>query len=398
MSGATIDLYSAQFWWVAGLAIVALNGLTRPAARSWAQAAINLGVLVLLLRGSVAPVLCGVLSAWLALKAISRGGVPGKVALAAIGLADLALFVAHKLGPASLPAAWAGPAEAILTAVGFSYVALRLVDVARAVADGRQPPPSLPATVNYLLPFHMLVAGPIQSYDDFVAQPAVPPPPGVAGSLAALESIAAGLFKKYVLAALVEGLFLTGLRAPGPYLLLEVQLNYVWLYLDFSAYSDVALGVGRLMGVATPVNFDRPLLARNMIDYWERWHISLSQFIRRHVFIPVQLTLTRAGGGTRPLLTASIAFTVSFLLCGLWHNLGPRWLAWGALHAAGLVVCNAYRASQLKRLGRKGLNAYYTRPWPRVLGIVLTFEFAAIALAVATYPYQEIAPWTSPGR
>ena len=85
-----------------------------------------------------------------------------------------------------------------------------------------------------------------------------------------------------------------------------MQLNYLWLYLDFSAYSDIAVGVGRLMGVATPENFNRPYLARNMIDFWERWHISLSLFIRRNMFIPIQLALMRRTDGRRPLLVASV--------------------------------------------------------------------------------------------
>ncbi len=103
---------------------------------------------------------------------------PGRGAfLAALGgSATLALFLIHKrpeivgeIGPARI--------NPILIAVGFSYVALRFYEVSRAVLEGRHPAPGLAATVNYLIPFHMLAAGPIQSYDDFAAQPPVPPPP-----------------------------------------------------------------------------------------------------------------------------------------------------------------------------------------------------------------------------
>jgi D-alanyl-lipoteichoic acid acyltransferase DltB (MBOAT superfamily) len=145
--------------------------------------------------------------------------------------------------------------------------------------------------------------------------------------------------------------------------------------------------------VATPENFRNPLAARNLIDYWERWHISLSQFIRRNLFTPVQLGLVRATDGRRPLLAASVAFTVSFILCGLWHSVSLRWLGWGVMHAAGLVVCNAFRAALLKRLGRKGLNAYMTRPLPRILGIAITFEYVVLTLSAATYPFEDIFPW-----
>ena len=176
----------------------------------------------------------------------------------------------------------------------------------------------------------------------------------------------------------------------------EAQLTLIWLYLDFSAYSDVAVGVGRLIGVATPENFNRPYLARNIIDFWERWHISLSQFIRRNIFIPLQLALLRCTDGQRPLLVASLAFSVSFLLCGLWHQISLRWLAWGAFHAAALVICNLYRYWLTKRLGRKGVNRYVANRWIRLVMMALTFEFNVAAVFIVTYPF-EVPTWI-PGQ
>ena len=211
---------------------------------------------------------------------------------------------------------------------------------------------------------------------------------GIPSSLAAIERIVFGLFKKYVLANLIERAFLTGFRAPAPYFLLDLQFNYLWLYLDFSAYSDVAIGIGSLIGVATPENFNKPYLARNVIDFWERWHISLSQFIRRNIFTPLQLTLMRRTDGRFPLLAASIGFTVSFLLCGLWHKPNLPWLLWGGYQAVGLIVCNLHRAFLLKKLGRKGLNRYLANPWIRRASIALTFEFAAVGVLIVTYPTE----------
>jgi D-alanyl-lipoteichoic acid acyltransferase DltB (MBOAT superfamily) len=202
------------------------------------------------------------------------------------------------------------------------------------------------------------------------------------------------MFKKYVLAHMIEKIFLTGFRAEGPYFLVEMQFNYLWLFLDFSAYSDIAIGIGRLIGVATPENFNRPYLARNPIDYWDRWHMSLSQFIRRNLFIPIQLGLMRRTEGRHPLLIASVAFTVSFLLCGLWHNVGPVWLLWGAYQSAGLIVCYLFRAYLLKRLGRKGLNGYMANPWIRAVAVFLTFEFIAFSVFLVTAPRLELPSWS----
>jgi D-alanyl-lipoteichoic acid acyltransferase DltB (MBOAT superfamily) len=391
-----VDLYQAQFWWFVGLALLVLVPLTSGPARKWAFAALNLAFLAMMVEPgqgrSLPTVVAGLVLAWLVLKWAGRpGSGPWPVLIGGVGV--LGLFLLHKL-PHVGTRLGAGRAEAVLAAVGFSYVALRLIDVARSVRDGRHPPPDLPSTINYLLPFHMIAAGPILAYDDFVAQPAVPPPPSAGRSLVAMERIAWGLFKKFILANFIDRLFLTGFHAPMPYFLLEVQLNYIWLFLDFSAYSDVAVGLGMLMGVATPENFNRPYAARNAIDYWERWHISLSQFIRRNLFIPIQLNLMRAAGGRYPLLIASVAFSVSFLACGLWHSISFPWLAWGVCQAAGLIVCTAYGQALQRRLGRKGVKQYLANPRIRLLAIVTTFEFAAAVVAVATYPYGEIRWWT----
>ncbi|HWE35534.1 MAG TPA: MBOAT family O-acyltransferase [Isosphaeraceae bacterium] len=390
-----VDLYSLRFWGVAAVAVIALTTLSGARARAWAFALVNLAFLALHLdAAAMAVAVGGLLASFLVLRALGAGRPRlASAAVAVGGLAVLGLFVIHKVP--GLVGATGGSADRaglaglppILAVVGYSYVALRLVDAGRAVYEGRHPAPDLVATINYLVPFHMLGAGPIQAYDDFVGQPAVPPAPGPSASLRALERIAAGLFKKFVVALTLERVFLTGFLARGPYVFVEMNIQYVWLYLDFSAYSDIAVGLGRLLGFATPENFDRPFVARNSIDYWERWHISLSQFIRRNVFFPLQIRLMRATGGRRPLTAAAPAFLVSFLLCGLWHHVSWNWLAWGAVQGVGLIACNVYRAALLKRLGRKGLNRYMEDPRVRAAMVVLTFEFMAFALLVATYPF-----------
>jgi alginate O-acetyltransferase complex protein AlgI len=384
----TIDLALGDFWIVVCLAALVLTPLTNARLRSWALAAVNLGMIVALLRTDVVYIVVAAAFVW-ALLALAR--VHAAAAWAG-GAVALGLFVAHKL-PIWADTQGAGRLNPILTSVGFSYVFLRFVEVARAVGGRRYPAPGLAATINYLLPFHMLTAGPIQSYDDFVAQPAIPPAPTARETIGGLERIAIGLVKKYVVAEFLSGVFLTQFRAPWPYSALELQLNYLWLYLDFSAYSDVAVGVGRLIGVATPENFNHPYLARNPIDYWERWHISLSQFVRRNVFLPLQLTLLRMTDGRANLAISSVSFFVSFGLCGVWHQIRYEWLAWGLYQAAGLSACSAYKQFLLKRLGRKGLNRYMANPWIKALAIPAMFEFAAVGVWIVTYPYWETVWW-----
>jgi alginate O-acetyltransferase complex protein AlgI len=275
----------------------------------------------------------------------------------------------------------------VLAAIGLSYIFLRTVEYLRAIASGTHQGLGLSDTVNYLIPFHMLAAGPVMAFTDFRQQPVPAAALTRDDALAAFERIARGLFKKFVLAnGLIETVFLTDFKTGGAYLFFEVQMYYLFIYLDFSAYTDIAIGIGRLLGVATPENFNKPLGARNIVVFWERWHISLSQFVRRNLFIPVQLAGMRWTQGRHARLISSIAFGVSFVLVGLWHGLSLRFLLWGAGHALALITCNLYRDWLTARLGRKGAKAFSAHPVVHVAATVLTFEFVAFSLAFLAHP------------
>jgi D-alanyl-lipoteichoic acid acyltransferase DltB (MBOAT superfamily) len=370
-------------WLALGCGLLFLIPVRNARARTWLLTAINLIFLRLLLSSSkMISILALVVVIHFLLKAVSLKGWR-KGAVIALGAATLGLFLLHKL-PDSPGAP--GQVQRFLAAVGFSYVTLRILYLLRAVFEQRHPAPDFAGTINYLLPFHMLLAGPIQSYDDYVSQPGVPPPITTAQALRATERIAGGVFKKFALAFVLRSLFLTGFRSHGWHFALEAQVFYIWLFLDFSGLSDIAIGIGGLLGIKTPENFDRPYLARNMINFWERWHISLSQFIRSNLYIPIQLQLTRRTFGRQPLWCASAAFTVAFALCGLWHGLSARYLLWGLLNAGGLIATNLYRHYLRRYLGAKGVKTYLANQPIRVLATVLTFEFVAFSLSLIREP------------
>lgn len=378
MIGNVIQLNQLSFWAACfvGVAVTALTG--GAAQRKWCLALLNLGFIASLLRGEALAVVAAILLIRAFLYWLDRGRSPLLIA-ALLSSAMLALFVLHKLPDA---ATRLGLSEVgrVLALIGYSYIALRVVEVFRAVYEQRHAAPDLPSTINYLLPFHMLAAGPIQAYDDYARQSVNVRSPNTAEVLAGLERIANGLFKKFVLAYILQKLFLTDFQARGAYLLLEVQVFFVWLYLDFSAYSDIAVGVGTLIGVVTPENFNKPLGARNVIDFWERWHISLSLFIRRNLFNPLQLALMRSSGGRRPMFCVAIALLVSFVLCGLWHGLTIGFLIWGAAQALGLLVVRVYGQFLQRRLGKDGMKKYMASPWIGAAARAVTFEFQAVTL------------------
>lgn len=390
-----VDLAAAPFWAVLVCALLLLPIIREARPRATVLAFLNLAFLTSLYPPGLPSLLAGLAGFWVALRGLGQPRRRGLWLWATAGL-SLCLFMLHKRPD------WAadirmGLLSPVLAAVGFSYVCLRGVEVFRAVWEERHPCPGIVELINYLLPFHMIAAGPIQPYDEFRAQPAVPPPPTVEDVLSGMERLSSGLFKKFFLAQALNTVFLTGFRNASPReLFLEVQLFYLWLYLDFSGYTDVMVGAGRLVGVATPENFDHPLRARNIFDFWNRWHMTLSRFIRVNIFVPMQVTLMRRDENRSPLSAALISWFLAFFLSGLWHALTLPFLLWGVMHGSGLVICKLYETWLIKSRGRKGYKAYMANPWARALAVAITFEFVAAATALPFIPWSWMwSQWTT---
>ncbi len=373
-----IDLASAQFWLVAIGAIVLLTPLVSSWPRHIVFALVNLTFVSLIWNSPliVAWVLPGIGLFWLLLK--RKGRLAVLLGLLFAG----ALFVSYKFSRVGVALPALAPVNAVLAALSFSYVFLRAIDVLRAVHGGLQPAPGFIALLNYLIPFHMLGAGPIQEYTEYAGQKQIPDPLRKKEVIYAIERIVRGLFKKFVVAWLLAQLISTRWEAGGGWFLLEVQLHYIWLYLDFSAYTDIAVGLGILLGFRAPENFRNPFGARNLTVFWERWHITLSMFIRRTIFLPMQVALQRRTRGKYVLFCSCASIFTAFLLCGAWHAFTVKYVLWGCLHGLGLMTCILYRAWLQKRLGTDGVKRYLARRWIRVVATIVTFEFVAFSVAL----------------
>ncbi len=115
------------------------------------------------------------------------------------------------------------------------------------------------------------------------------------------------------------------------------------LYFDFSGYCDMARGIGRMLGIELPVNFDSPYKAVNIVDFWKRWHITLNRFFTKYVYIPL-------GGNRRGTARMYLNLMIVFLLSGLWHGAGWNYLVWGAMHGALYVLTRFWLKSVKPRL------------------------------------------------
>ena len=234
----------------------------------------------------------------------------------------------------------------------------------------------------YVAFFPQLVAGPILRAAAFLPQLAAPPARTTIDAARALELIAVGLVKKVLIAQLlatrlVDPVFESPADHSGLEVLLAVYGYAVQIYCDFSGYSDLAIGSALLLGYKIPVNFDAPYCATSPRDFWRRWHISLSTWLRDYLFIPLGGS---RGGRLRTL--ANVGLTM--LLGGLWHGAAWTFVAWGAFHAVGLIIHRGWAALPAVKTLREN------RAWG-VLAQVLTFHFVCAGWVLFRSPSLGVA-------
>jgi D-alanyl-lipoteichoic acid acyltransferase DltB (MBOAT superfamily) len=255
--------------------------------------------------------------------------------------------------------------------IGISFFTFESMSYVIDVYRRELPPhPSYLEYLTFVAFFPHLVAGPIVRPRDLLPQLAAPPrfEPGLASR--ALLLIGLGLFKKlaigdYLGLNLVDRVF----DAPLQYSALECYVAIVayavQIYCDFSGYTDIAIGSAALLGVRFPPNFASPYKAHNIVDFWRRWHISLSTWLRDYLYIPL-------GGNRRGRARTYLNLLITMLLGGLWHGANLTFVVWGALH--GLLLAGTRAFQELR--GARVASAAASRPrtFSRVLCVVLTFH------------------------
>ncbi len=186
----------------------------------------------------------------------------------------------------------------------------------------------------YVTFFPQLVAGPIVRAAEFLPQLATPPVRTGRDLAVGARRFVIGLFKKVFvadnLARLVDEVFANGQAFDTATVWLAVLAYTVQIYCDFSGYSDMAIGTARMLGYRFPRNFDFPYLARSMSDFWRRWHISLSTWLRDYLYISL-------GGNRRGPLRTGSNLMITMILGGLWHGAAWTFVFWGFFHGAALV-------------------------------------------------------------
>ena len=292
------------------------------------------------------------------------------------GLAVIALLYYFKVRAAVVDVGAGVPGDAtILIPLGFSYLSFELLHVVIERRRGRIPDLSLSELLAFVFFAPARVAGPIKRYPDFTA--------AVRDATLSMDHVYAGT--RRVLVGLAKKLFVADVLALTVAERPEVRsAGHAWIvvlaftfqiYFDFSAYTDVAVGFSRMLGISLPENFRRPYLAPNIREFWNRWHITLSAWVRDYVFLPTGRELFRTRLRGWPTVIAAISYLLTFLAVGAWHGLTLAFLLWGLYH--GLLLAG-YHAIRVKTPMRIAAHPLYRSPVVTACGVVVTFLLVAI--------------------
>lgn len=253
--------------------------------------------------------------------------------------------------------------------VGLSYIFFRVLHVIidrhqGAIAERVGPVSYL----NYTLNFCALVSGPIQRYEDHRRMECERLPLTLPIAGRALERVVIGTFKVVIVSlilsrwqhAATDRLAAGGGIADG---VLAAGLYPIYLYANFSGYTDVVIGAARFLRIELPENFDRPFLAPNVITFWNRWHMTLSGWLKTYVFNPLMLAaMRRVTNPARAPLVSVFAFFVTFFLVGLWHGSTSAFIVFGILTGGGVAANKMWQLVLQQRLGRAGARALAAHP------------------------------------
>lgn len=267
------------------------------------------------------------------------------------------------------------PTLSVIVPVGISYFTLQaiayLVDVAKGKVQAERNPARYLLFLSY---FPAIVQGPISRYSDLAPQLAEPKSLSFEDFRKALILVAVGLVKKVVvadrLAILVNNGFTQFAQLNGLVLYL-VAIGYaIQLYMDFSGCVDICRGVSNLFGIRLVNNFNRPYLATSIREFWSKWHMSLSSWLKDYVYIPL-------GGNRNGVARKYLNLLITFLVSGLWHGAGYTFFVWGALHAIYQIVgqMTAKARGKLKTL----IGVESGSLSERIYQVVITFNLVAFA-------------------
>ena len=265
--------------------------------------------------------------------------------------------------------------------LGFSYIAFRIIHTLRDRQMGRLPVVDLAEYVTYIIFSPAFTAGPIDRIERFIKDLRKPSAPGNDELLIAGQRFMMGLFKKFVVADALALIALNDTNA------LQIRsTGWMWIllyayafqiYFDFSGYTDIAIGTSRLLGIQLPENFSAPYQKPNLTQFWNNWHITLTQWFRAYFFNPATRWLRSWKKPMPAPVMIALTQIATMLLISFWHGVTWNFALWGLWHGVGLFIHNRWSDMTKVRAA-----AWATTPSRKTIlnvsGIIITFNFVAL--------------------
>jgi alginate O-acetyltransferase complex protein AlgI len=271
--------------------------------------------------------------------------------------------------------------------LAISFFAFEFVHYLVDVIKGHRPIKNIFHFSLFTIFFPSIVSGPIKRFQNFIPQ--------ISNGIKSpkLQEIIFGSaqvllgFSKKIIVADNAYLFVQLLEKQVKWNFYSVSLLMLLLAIrilfDFSGYSDIAIGIARMLGIHLPVNFNFPYIAKNISDFWNRWHISLSSWIRDYLYIPL-------GGNHGSIWSKFFNLFVVMALCGLWHGASMNFLFWGIYHGLGLGIHTLY-----KKACQQPDHIAARFPLPAIIAWSITFIFVCYGWLLFFYPFPEVVKLTN---
>lgn len=269
----------------------------------------------------------------------------------------------------------------IVAPLAISFFTFEFIHYWVDTKQGRITSHSFTKFLAFIFFFPTMFAGPIKRYEPFIPQLETAQA-SAKGVIAGFFRILLGLFKKVVIAdTLSEWVTVLNTKHDAalvsPIILWLAVLAYAGkIYMDFSGYSDIAIGSSKLFGLIVPENFSNPYIKRNISLFWKSWHMSLTSWIRDYAFLPLSAALRNFASSRSVVFIIALSSFITLTLIGLWHGAEVHFILWGAYH--GLLIVGYTFYSKLLKPNLAKYHWYHTRP-ASVIAIGTTFFFVLLS-------------------
>ena len=263
--------------------------------------------------------------------------------------------------------------------MGASYMSFRAVQVLLDIYDGRLQKLRPVALGYFLLFFPAVSSGPIDRYRRFLSDLDRPPDRERYRTLLAqgIWKLAGGCVSAVVISGFIQQYWLAALPASGFGATLSYMYGYTfYLFFNFAGYSSMAIGTGYLLGIQMPENFNQPFLSVDMKDFWSRWHISLSTWLRDYLYSRFVMKSLKQKRFSNPRTASYLGYVLNMMAMGAWHGLQPQYLLYGVYHSA--LMC----LNEVLDLHCKPFRSFKTHGAGQVVCVLVTFHLFSFGLLI----------------